>query len=377
MYRRFFFILGGLFLFMIIAVLAFRTSPESKKASTKAETNDEDVDGSESNPFTKIDINDLDLGEEIESGVTDRRSRGMTLTQVLQASVPIHTAVRLPSKAARRFRRHSVNVRIRNENSISEQRSPSLNELKTIRRTRANTIAVPFQTLQTKDISFDKVLFSVNRKPMAPIAVPEEETDFDEKEFVEELKTNRNPKQTNEQPETKISKSRWFINGRFLLFCFSNFTLCLVVGVPYVIFPTYISETFTDQGYFASWVLSNVGIASAVGQIVLGYLHDRKIFTAWVMYTFAVVTSGVSLIVVAFFQSKTIVLACSFLYGLAISANYALQVLILIDTLTMEHMANAFGILQFCQGISTLIGIPFQGKKNRKTFFREFRMIYL
>jgi hypothetical protein len=27
----------------------------------------------------------------------------------------------------------------------------------------------------------------------------------------------------------------------------------------------------------------------------------------------------------------------------------------------MDKMANAFGILQFCQGVSTLIGIPIQG----------------
>jgi MFS family permease len=133
------------------------------------------------------------------------------------------------------------------------------------------------------------------------------------------------------------------------------------MGVPYVIIPTYISETFLNQNYLASWTLSNVGIASALGQILLGYLHDRKIFSAWIMYTFAVIISGASLVILALFRYKLTVLICAFLYGLAISANYALQVLIVIDALSMDNMANAFGILQFCQGVSTLIGIPIQG----------------
>ena len=133
------------------------------------------------------------------------------------------------------------------------------------------------------------------------------------------------------------------------------------MGVPYVIIPTYISETFHNQDFLASWTLSNVGIASALGQILLGYLHDRKIFPAWLMYSVAVIISGVSLVILALFRYKIIILICAFMYGLAISANYALQVLIVIDALSMDKMANAFGILQFCQGVSTLIGIPLQG----------------
>jgi len=141
------------------------------------------------------------------------------------------------------------------------------------------------------------------------------------------------------------------------------------MGVPYVIIPTYISETFLNQGYLASWTLSNVGIASALGQILLGYLHDRKIFSAWLMYTLAVIISGISLIILALFHYKLIVLICAFMFGLAISANYALQVLIVIDALSMDNMENAFGILQFCQGVSTLIGIPIQGIDDYLFFF--------
>ena len=70
------------------------------------------------------------------------------------------------------------------------------------------------------------------------------------------------------------------------------------------------------------------------------------------------------------------------MYGLAISANYALQVLIVIDAISMEKMTDGFGILQFCQGVSTLIGIPIQGKSrlissetNKDTLFLLRRFI--
>jgi MFS family permease len=206
------------------------------------------------------------------------------------------------------------------------------------------------------DRSLERILQPFYSPPLAPIAATE-----DNSEEEEEGEKSLSPQEQIEILEESLPEQHWLLNGRFLLFCFSNFALCLVMGVPYVIIPRYISETFDHQGFLASWTLSNVGIASAIGQILLGYLHDRKIFSAWLMYTFAVIISGVSLVILALFRYKTIVLICAFLYGLAISANYALQLLIIIDALSMDKMTNAFGIFQFCQGVSTLIGIPIQG----------------
>jgi MFS family permease len=208
------------------------------------------------------------------------------------------------------------------------------------------------------DRSLERIRQSVHPPPLAPIASAEENSEEEEKSS---SSSSLPPQEQIQIVEESLNENHWLLNGRFLLFCFSNFALCLVMGVPYVIIPTYISETFLNQNYLASWTLSNVGIASALGQILLGYLHDRKIFSAWIMYTFAVIISGASLVILALFRYKLTVLICAFLYGLAISANYALQVLIVIDALSMDNMANAFGILQFCQGVSTLIGIPIQG----------------
>jgi predicted MFS family arabinose efflux permease len=230
-------------------------------------------------------------------------------------------------------------------------------------RTRANTIAVPLQTMRKLDRSLERIRQPFHSPPLAPIS-PTEENSFEEEEEKSSSSPSLSPQEQIQTLEASPVEKHWLLNSRFLLFCFSNFALCLVMGVPYVIFPTYISETFLDQNYLASWTLSNVGIASALGQILLGYLHDRKIFSAWLMYTLAVIISGVSLVILALFRYKLIVLICAFLFGFAISANYALQVLIVIDAVSMDNMANAFGILQFCQGVSTLIGIPIQGRDS-------------
>jgi predicted MFS family arabinose efflux permease len=227
-------------------------------------------------------------------------------------------------------------------------------------RSRAMTIAVPLPTMRKLDGSLERIRQPFRSSALAPIALTEENSDEENKSSSSSLPPPPPPDPMN-LPKESLNEIHWLFNRRFLLFCFSNFALCLVMGVPYVIIPTYISETFLDQPYLASWTLSNVGIASALGQILLGYLHDRKIFSAWLMYTFAVTLSGVSLVIIALFRYKLIVLICAFMYGLAISANYVLQVLIVIDALSMDNMANAFGILQFCQGVSTLIGIPVQG----------------
>ena len=257
-----------------------------------------------------------------------------------------------------------MNARLRTNTLTVESTNPNLKTKATFQRARANTIAVPLLTMRTLDQSLERLRPPQFSPPLASITAEEE--NLEETEQEEKPPSTPSLLSSQEQIESPDEfvpeETHWLLNSRYILFCVSNFALCLVMGVPYVIIPTYISETFGDQTYLASWTLSSVGIASAIGQILLGYLHDKKICQAWFMYTLAVIISGVSLIILATFNYKLIVLVCAFLYGLAISANYALQILIVIEALSMDTMTNAFGILQFCQGVSTLIGIPIQGR---------------
>ena len=380
---------------MIIAVLAFRkpsTSDPSSVIQPETELQENLVHSS-----TAVAIQDTEPREEIDiDRPPSRRSRGMTIAQVLPlliSSVPVRAGVTMPSIEPSANRRHSLNIRPRNYTVCTE---PSTRQITTFvpttdfRRKRAKTIAVPPSTTQKWSGSLERIRQPIRSPPLAPIASAEESND-EEHHSSSSLSSSQLPSLPSvrlppvdqmDLLDEPISEKHWLLNYRFLLFCFSNFALCLVMGAPYVIFPKYISETFQNQGYLASWTLSNMGIASGVGQILLGYLHDRKIFSAWIMYTFSVIISGASLVILALFRYKAVVLICAFMYGLAISANYALQVLIVIDAISMEKMTDGFGILQFCQGVSTLIGIPIQGKSrlissetNKDTLFLLRRFI--
>ena len=290
----------------------------------------------------------------------------MTIAQVLPlfiSSVPVRASVTIPSYEPPTARRHSLNLRPRHHTLSVEAPSSHAIPMTDFQRSRSKTIAVPLPAMRRLDGSLERIRQPIHLSSLAPIAAMEENSD-EEKKSLSSL-TSAPPPPPSEQMDLlkeSLTTRHWLLNRRFLLFCFSNFALCLVMGVPYVIIPTYISETFLNQGYLASWTLSNVGIASALGQILLGYLHDRKIFSAWLMYTYCSYYIWYIISYSSFISlHKFIVLICAFMFGLAISANYALQVLIVIDALSMDNMANAFGMLQFCQGVSTLIGIPIQG----------------
>ena len=357
---------------MLIAVLAFRESSPSSPVSPAQDTVEV--------PLAPTISAVVNTEAEKKEDPPIRRSRGMTLAQILPmliSSVPVRASVSIPHTDTPAVRRHSLFVPSRTRATITDPSSIPTDALVQFQRARANTIALPFPTTRRSSASSDRLRQSSRLQPRAPIAFAEETSDEEEQSAsiapAAQPLTLRLPtllEQVDIVEETHREK-HWFLRGRFLLFCFSNFALCLVMGVPYVILPTYISETFVNQDYLASWTLSNVGIASALGQILLGYLHDRKVFAAWIMYTMAVIVSGASLIVLALFPSKVVVLTCAFMFGLAVSANYALQMLIVIDTISMKNMSTGFGILQFCQGVSTLIGIPLQGRRTHESNARK------
>ena len=356
---------------MFISVFAFRkpTTTTSSSPPVVPISTTEPIE----NPTTDLSLtvtNNDEYSRTEETSIVrshSRRARGMTLAQVLPlfiSPVPVRAGITLPPTNTRITRRLSLNARLRTNTLTVESTNPNLKTKATFQRARANTIAVPLLTMRTLDQSLERLRPPQFSPPLASITAEEE--NLEETEQEEKPPSTPSLLSSQEQIESPDEfvpeETHWLLNSRYILFCVSNFALCLVMGVPYVIIPTYISETFGDQTYLASWTLSSVGIASAIGQILLGYLHDKKICQAWFMYTLAVIISGVSLIILATFNYKLIVLVCAFLYGLAISANYALQILIVIEALSMDTMTNAFGILQFCQGVSTLIGIPIQGR---------------
>lgn len=83
----------------------------------------------------------------------------------------------------------------------------------------------------------------------------------------------------------------FFADIRFALFALSNFLLYAWYDVPYV----YLADNAVELGFSktdASVFISLIGIVNMVGEIILGWLGDRKMMTAGMIYAICMVFCG-------------------------------------------------------------------------------------
>ncbi|XP_029736069.1 uncharacterized protein LOC109424102 [Aedes albopictus] len=152
----------------------------------------------------------------------------------------------------------------------------------------------------------------------------------------------------------------YFRDIRFLLFAISNFLLYTWYDVPYV----YLTDNATEMGFTASqssMLISIIGIVNMVGEIVLGWMGDRKSVNANFTYAVCMGLCGLVTALVPLFTDYT---ALSFLagaFGLFIAANYSLTSIILVELITLERFTNAYGLLLLVQGVANLVGPPLAG----------------
>jgi len=71
--------------------------------------------------------------------------------------------------------------------------------------------------------------------------------------------------------------------------------------------------------------------------------------------------AGVATLVVPLVTSLSSLAAVSGLFGLFVSANYALTTVILVQLVGVDSLTDAVGIVSFAQGISNLVGPPLAG----------------
>lgn len=91
------------------------------------------------------------------------------------------------------------------------------------------------------------------------------------------------PEATIEQPldcktilKTSIPKVSLLKERLFTLFCLANFILFLWVSIPYLYIYDWAVEVIKLPPDHATWVLSTIGVARTVGQILIGLLVDRS-----------------------------------------------------------------------------------------------------
>lgn len=145
----------------------------------------------------------------------------------------------------------------------------------------------------------------------------------------------------------------------YLLFFISNFILSYAYDLPYLYIPDYASTLRIDK---PSFLIAIIGIVNTFGQVLFGYLGDRKCIDTLLLYGASILLCGVLVTVVPLMKTYASLAAFSVLFGLFISANFSLETVVLVKILSLEQLTRAYGLLMFGQGVASLIGPPIGGK---------------
>lgn len=108
-------------------------------------------------------------------------------------------------------------------------------------------------------------------------------------------------------------------------------------------------------------LISAIGILNCVGMVVMGYVGDRPWSSPMLIYNISMILCGMSVIVMPFMTNYWLIAAAAAVFGLFISANYALTSVILVELISLEAFSKGYGLLLMIQGVANLIGPPLVG----------------
>lgn len=151
-----------------------------------------------------------------------------------------------------------------------------------------------------------------------------------------------------------------FRNGRYTLLCVSNFLLNSCVDNPYVYIPDSAITLGVDKER-ASFLISFIGILNTLGVVIVGYLGDKTWMEPSLLYSFLTVVSGAAVGVLPLVSGYAAMAMLSAVYGFAISANYTLVPIILVELISLDNFTGAYGLLLLIQGLAGLMGPPIAG----------------
>ncbi|KAL3217246.1 hypothetical protein MRX96_006144 [Rhipicephalus microplus] len=153
---------------------------------------------------------------------------------------------------------------------------------------------------------------------------------------------------------------RLFLNGRYTLLCISNFLLNACVDNPYMYLPDSAIQLGVDKDR-ASFLISFIGILNTFGVVIVGYLGDKSWLEPTLLYSLLTAISGAAIAVLPMVSSYTALSLLSSVYGFAISANYTLVPIILVNLISLDNFTGAYGLLLLIQGVAGLMGPPIAG----------------
>jgi len=152
-----------------------------------------------------------------------------------------------------------------------------------------------------------------------------------------------------------------FKSPLFILFCIHSMFLYLSYDIPYVYIPDH-AETLNVDEHYASLLISIIGIASTVGQILMGYIGDQSCINRLLFYIAMTCIAGFATLTVPLLRSFGMLSAYCAVYGFFMSANFSLTTIIVVELLGMDQLMNAYGFVTMAQGLASVFGPPLAGE---------------
>ncbi|RWS06607.1 Monocarboxylate transporter 9-like protein, partial [Dinothrombium tinctorium] len=152
-----------------------------------------------------------------------------------------------------------------------------------------------------------------------------------------------------------------FKSFKYTLFCFSNFLLYACIDIPYVYLPDHAISTGAANKETSSFLISVIGMINTFGIVIVGYFGDKPWIEATTLYSILICLGGLSMSLLPWVHSYKRMAFLASVYGFAISANYSLVSVILVDIISLDKFTNGYGLLLLVQGIASLIGPPIAG----------------
>lgn len=146
----------------------------------------------------------------------------------------------------------------------------------------------------------------------------------------------------------------------FVTLAVSGFLTLAGFFVPfmYIVDKAILSGISPDK---AAFILSAIGITNTVGRVFSGWVSDRPQVNALFINNVALTVGGVATALCPFFETYTMLLVYSAVFGFSIACFAALRSIIAVEMFGVEKLTNAFGLLLLFQGVASVIGSPVAG----------------
>ncbi|XP_041980699.1 monocarboxylate transporter 14-like [Aricia agestis] len=151
---------------------------------------------------------------------------------------------------------------------------------------------------------------------------------------------------------------RMFTEFHFLMFNVASLILSVWAIIPYFYLKSYMTDNNIEGGAF---MISIIGIASAVGIVVLGWAGDQPWLNVTKAYAVCLCACGVCVGVYPLVRNYWGLAAVSALFGLTYASSYSYTPAILIELVPIDHFTVGYGFILLSQGLGHLLGPPLGG----------------